>query len=198
VVGENSPETLLTYAAALLDASTGVTVESLIPTLTPVMEPSGRSAADTIAVYQRNRPGAAGWGITDAVLSDLVFRIASIRLAEKQSAHNSNTRMYLFAWRTPEFEGRLGAVHSVDVPFVFDKIDEPAGQILVGVNAPQTLATAMHRAWVSFATSGDPGSVDGAQWPTYVEARSTMRFDDRSEVVTDPASEERQLWDGVL
>jgi carboxylesterase type B len=50
----------------------------------------------------------------------------------------------------------------------------------------------MHRAWVGFATSGDPG------WPAYdVERRPVMRFAERSEVVDDPGGERRALWDGV-
>ncbi len=40
---------------------------------------------------------------------------------------------------------------------------------LTGPDAPQELADAMHRAWVDFATTGDPG------WPSW-DARRPVRF----------------------
>ena len=50
----------------------------------------------------------------------------------------------------------------------------------------------MHAAWVAFATRGDPG------WPKYeLKRRATIRFDITSEVVDDPRSGERALWEGL-
>jgi hypothetical protein len=46
--------------------------------------------------------------------------------------------MYEFAWRSPQFGGRLGAAHSVEIPFVFDTLGlgtEP----LLGPDPPQSL-----------------------------------------------------------
>jgi para-nitrobenzyl esterase len=49
----------------------------------------------------------------------------------------------------------------------------------------------MHAAWVAFATGGNPG------WPQYdLKHRATMRFDTTSELVEDPCSAERVLWEG--
>jgi carboxylesterase type B len=45
---------------------------------------------------------------------------------------------------------------------------------------------------VAFATSGNPG------WPQYdLQRRATMRFDTPVEVVDDPRSAERALWEGL-
>jgi carboxylesterase type B len=61
-----------------------------------------------------------------------------------------------------------------------------------GTNPPQQLADTMHAAWVAFATSGDPG------WPRYeLMRRATMRFDSTCEVVDDPRSAVRALWEGL-
>jgi len=50
----------------------------------------------------------------------------------------------------------------------------------------------MHRAWVAFARTGDPG------WESYDAGRRTvMRFDSTSGAVDDPDGAERRLWDGI-
>jgi carboxylesterase type B len=50
----------------------------------------------------------------------------------------------------------------------------------------------MHRAWVSFAVSGDCG------WPRYdATRRRTMRFDTTPQMVDDPLGPMLALWKGV-
>ena len=54
----------------------------------------------------------------------------------------------------------------------------------------------MHRAWVAFAATGDPG------WPAYTpDRRAVARFgngdDPGWEVVEDPRGDLRELWDGI-
>jgi para-nitrobenzyl esterase len=99
--------------------------------------------------------------------------------------------MYELAWRSPQFFGLLGACHALEIPFVFDTLGNGT-QLLWGPDPPQHLADAMHAAWVAFAIRGDCG------WPKYdLRRRATMRFDTTSEVVDDPRSAERALWEGV-
>lgn len=102
--------------------------------------------------------------------------------------------VYEFAWQSTAFGGRLGAVHALEIPFVFDALDQdlPLLGPLLGADPPQQLADTMHAAWVSFATTGDPG------WPRYdLGRRATMRVRRPSAVVDDPRSWERALWEGV-
>ncbi|MFI6818876.1 carboxylesterase/lipase family protein [Nonomuraea sp. NPDC050328] len=70
---------------------------------------------------------------------------------------------YEFRWESPVESpvggGRVGAVHNLDLPFVFDLLDAPGVGRTAGPAAPQALADAMHAAWVRFARTGDPG------WP---------------------------------
>jgi para-nitrobenzyl esterase len=103
--------------------------------------------------------------------------------------------MYEFAWPSPAFDGRLGACHALEIPFVFDTLDLGRGQMMggaLGDRPPQQLADAMHAAWVRFAADGDPG------WPRYdLERRPVKRFGIESSVVEDPYARERTLWAGV-
>jgi len=153
----------------------------------------GDRAGEIIATYESNRPGAPPNDIYCAVVTDRYCRLPAARLAEAQLRAGGRVHMFEFAWPTPAFGGMLKACHGLDVPFVFDHLDEAMGKLLTGGDAPQTLADAMHSAWVAFAKTGDPG------WPTYDSTtRTTMVFDDPCEVVDDLRGSERRLWDAVI
>jgi len=145
----------------------------------------------TLAAYRAAHPRATAGDLLAAVQTDWCWRIPAIRLADAHATSAAATYMYEFAWRTPQFEGRLGACHALEIPFVFDTLGcgtEP----LWGTDAPQRIATAMHAAWVGFAACGECG------WPKYdLSRRATMRFDTMPKVVDDPRSMERALWEGA-
>ncbi len=151
----------------------------------------GLSPDETLAIYREALPGASAGDLQAALVTDWFFRIPAIRLAEARTAGKAATYMYEMAWRSPQFGGRMGACHALEIPFVFDNLDQEENRAMVGDHPPQQLADAMHKAWVSFATHGDPG------WPRYdLNRRATMRFDAQSEVVDDPHSAQRLLWEG--
>jgi carboxylesterase type B len=78
----------------------------------------------------------------------------------------------------------------MEIPFVFDTLGLGT-QPLLGLSPPQSLATTMHNAWVSFAKTGD------CDWLKYDDVhRSTMHFDIISEVVRDPLGTKLALWRG--
>jgi carboxylesterase type B len=145
----------------------------------------------TLRAYRAAHPGAGAGDLLAALQSDWYIRIPAIRLADTHATGPAATYMYEFAWRSPQFNGRLGACHGLEVPFVFDTLGNGT-EPLLGTNPPQELADAMHAAWVAFAAKGDPG------WPKYeLKRRATMRFDTTCQVVDDPRSRERSLWEGV-
>ncbi|HWC36895.1 MAG TPA: carboxylesterase/lipase family protein [Acidimicrobiales bacterium] len=160
----------------------------------------GPSATKAIEVYRRSRPDASAPEVWIAVLSDQVFRIPAIRLAEAQSLHQPGTYMYLFSWATPLLDGRLGSCHALDVPFTFDNLDKPGAAMFTGGAGDdrQELAERMSRAWLAFAREGTPAAASLPTWPAYeIGQRSTMVLDTECVVVDDPAAEERRLWDGL-
>ncbi len=152
----------------------------------------GLPVSETLATYRSTRPAADAGDIYEAIYTDWFFRIPAVRLAEAHVRNNGRTYMYEFAWRSPAFDGRLGACHALEIPFVFDTLDREGMGVLLGEAPPQVLADAMHTAWVGFITRGDPG------WPQYeLDQRQTMHFDASSELLKDPRSAERTLWEGL-
>jgi para-nitrobenzyl esterase len=126
-----------------------------------------------------------------AVATDWFFGIPALRLAETVSARGDDAYLYEFAWRSPAYEGRMGACHALELGFTFDNLAAPGGEPLQGQSPPQELADAMHGAWVGFARDGDPG------WPAYdAERRPVMHFDAESFEVDDPRADKRRLWEG--
>jgi para-nitrobenzyl esterase len=155
----------------------------------------GLPAESALAAYRAARPDGSPGDLLAAALTDWWVRVPAIRLADAHAPSPAATFMYEFAWRSPAFEGRLGACHGLEIPFVFDTLDLGTQQMLggaLGEDPPQQLADAIHAAWVRFARDGEPG------WPRYDLAhRATMRFDLTPSVVEDPYARERELWAGV-
>ncbi len=149
-------------------------------------------SADVLTGYRAAHPGATPGELLAAIETDWWCRIPAIRLAEAHVAAGATTYMYEFGWSAPGPGAAFGACHALEIAFVFDTLDLGPAQMLgpmLGSDAPQALADAMHGAWVAFGTTGDPG------WPRYdLERRATMRFDTVSCVVDDPRSLERALW----
>ncbi len=145
----------------------------------------------TVAAYGAVLPQASPGELFAAIVRDRSFWIPAIRVAEARLTHGADTFVYEFGWRSPQLGGRLGATHALEIAFVFDNLGESEGHPLTGAQPPQELADVMHRAWVAFVASGDPG------WQAYGADRQVMQFDVSSGVVADPARELREIWDGV-
>ena len=64
-----------------------------------------------LAAYRAAHPGASAGDLLAAIQSDWYFRIPAIRLADAHATSPAATYMYEFAWRSPQFDGRLGACH---------------------------------------------------------------------------------------
>ncbi|MEU0704588.1 carboxylesterase family protein [Streptomyces bacillaris] len=147
----------------------------------------------TARTYRANRPDATPGELLGALATDLLLRAPLNRLADARVGAEGATYVYEFGWPTPV--QRLGACHALELGFVFDTLAHPDTRALTGPDAPQELADAMHRAWVDFATTGDPG------WPSW-DARRPVRFfgtesadgTDGPAVVLAPRDDELRSW----
>ncbi|MHA1930983.1 MAG: carboxylesterase/lipase family protein [Promethearchaeota archaeon] len=151
---------------------------------------------DLINIYKKSRKDLDIYDIHDAYMSDLVFRTASLKFAEAQSKHQKNTYMYLFKWKTPFEGGRYGAMHALEIAFVFGGFwEDDLWTFPKKTVETETLSNKMMSYWVNFARKGNPNSKDASEWPSYdVEDRKTIIFDKEIEVIEDPLKLEREMW----
>lgn len=138
-----------------------------------------------LAAYSAQLPDASPGEILIALMTDWFFRLPAVRIAE---ARKGNAFVYEFTWRSTLYDGKLGACHALEIPFVFDVLDKAATARITGPNPPQKVADEMHRAWVDFVAVGSPG------WSEYGNARTVKLFGEQSEIVDDPRPETRELW----
>jgi para-nitrobenzyl esterase len=111
-------------------------------------------------------------------MTDAMFRIGSLRLAEWREQQGHPAYVYQFDWQSP---AGLESAHCLEIPFVFNNFENwPDSPMLKGANPAETagLAGAMHNAWIAFAHTGKPDHKGLPAWPVYKRAdRMTMRFD---------------------
>ncbi|HEU5129101.1 MAG TPA: carboxylesterase family protein [Glycomyces sp.] len=144
-----------------------------------------------LAAYRAAHPGASPGDLLAILQGDWYYRAPALRLAESRALAAGHTYVYEFAWRSPQFDGLLGACHALEIPFVFDLLDEPLMRRLTGPAPPQPLADAMHAAWIAFARTGR------ADWPRHRPgAGAAFRFDTASERLGDPFPL-RAVWEDV-
>jgi para-nitrobenzyl esterase len=143
--------------------------------------------AEVSARYEANRPGASPGDVLCAIVTDRFFRVPAFSAASARTAGPAPTYLYEFGWRSP-VQG-LGAAHAVEIPFVFDNLDTPGTDQLVGDAPPRELAADLHATWIRFATTGDPG------WPQFGPSNPVMTWTgETAQVVHDPRGDELRSW----
>jgi para-nitrobenzyl esterase len=187
LVGTNSEE------ARLFLVPTGVASRLTTPLLYAAAALRFGLGMNGVRRYRANRPGATPGDVLAAIMTDSYYRIPALRLAE---AHRG-TYVYEFGWKSPACDGTLGACHGLELAFAFDNLDDPSTAAMLGPAPPQHLADLVHRTWIDFATTGDPG------WPAYTPGHRISRHfntafnttsDTTSDTTTDDRADERLLW----
>jgi carboxylesterase type B len=162
--------------------------------------PSGRSGASVLGEYVRSGSAATEQDARIRFLTDTMFRIPAIQLAEAAQPHSARTYMYVLSYASPPSEHGLGALHGIDLPFMWNRVDAVADSVfeLAGKGPSAALAETMHGAWAAFVSTGVPQHASLPPWPRYDGARrATMRFDDECAVVDTPMDAERRLWENI-
>jgi para-nitrobenzyl esterase len=159
----------------------------------------GDSAAQLLAQYKMAYPAASPARHWLQLASDYNLMLPVLAQAERHAAASKPaTYVYRLDFQSPALGGKLGALHTLESPFLLDTVD--SSRALTGPGeAPLRLARQMSGAWVRFAQTGDPNGTGLPLWPRYDPARrATMLFDVESRVADDPSGTFRQALQPAL
>lgn len=171
----------------------------LIGHAAPRVDPQFALASYRAALQGRGEP-ATPRDVWLAAASDLVFRWPAIRLADALARRGAPTFVYLFTWASPAFDGRLGACHGIELPFVFGAVDHPEVAAFAGAGpAAAALSDAVQASWSAFARQGDPSNPRTGPWPAWdARRRETMELGRTCAPVAAPRDDELAVWAAML
>ncbi|MEV6831119.1 carboxylesterase family protein [Amycolatopsis sp. NPDC051102] len=168
-------DSLTSGPAGQVDLLIGTNTEEGNLYLVPQGKLDSSTEADVLALAAATGATVTASGATppgqlrSKLLGSALFGTGTARMADAHARLTpGRTHVYSFGHRSIAFDGQLGAAHTVELPFVFDVADEPwlHGEtgLLGPTPAPEGLARRVHRAWVGFAATGNPG------WPAHTPA----------------------------
>lgn len=96
--------------------------------------------------------GGSGGRVLSKILTDINFRSPSRLVA---AIHQGQTHFLEFDWKSNALNGKLGAAHAIDIPFVFNTTAIVQGESeILGTNDASKEGAYFHKMWVDFAKSG--------------------------------------------
>lgn len=155
--------------------------QQVVPQLVRMTALPSELVAHVVEVFLRNRPTESASEIFRAIMSGRLREIGD-RVAELQSAQQTNVYRYDFTYAPPMHDPRMGAFHTAELPLALRMVLFPESEQL-----SQQLGTA----WANFAHTGDPNHERLPTWLPYRHNRATLLLNEKPELVHDPGQDER-------
>jgi len=167
------------------------------------------NAEEVIAKYRAIYPEKSPIDVVVAAATAFRAWPGQVLEAERRAADpisQPHTWVYQMNWHRDAPGAR--AVHTIDIPFMFDNLSAAPGQIGSSpedLAAAQPLADTMSGMLIHYAATGNPNHPGLPLWPTYdLKARNTMIWDNSAyvephidpHVEQDPRGEERRYATG--
>lgn len=202
IVGLNRDETVFFFNQQRNTEVFNLTEASLKERLAKEFGANADAVFDT---YRKNRPDASPSDLYIAITTARMIGIGTMTIAERKYAqHGAPAYVYVFKHESdaliPGTQRKMGAPHAMEIPYKFYNV-QPPGQAaggMMSVSGPQSEKASHNMAemWSTFARTGRPAAKGQPDWPAYTtEKRATMEIDAECQVVNDPNSLERRLWE---
>ena len=161
----------------------------------------GDDAEKLIELYRKTYPTMTPSAIHFHIASYSGMGSGSVAIAERKMAlGKAPAYLYRLDWETPVLGGKLISPHGLEMPFVFDNVNEGGIGLSGGGPEAQKMADKMSEAWIAFAATGDPNNVKSGLpvWDPYDTAkRPMMIFNTESGIEFDPLREQRLIFEKV-
>lgn len=160
---------------------------------------AGANTDRLIEMYRREYPEMSPSALYFHAASYPMMGSGSIAIAERKAAlGKAPAYLYRLDWETPVLEGKLISPHGLEMPFVFDNVENGGIGLTGGGEEAQKMADKLSETWIAFAATGDPNTPKSGlpQWDPYDKAkRPTMIFDTKSRLESDPFKEQRLIFE---
>ena len=159
------------------------------------------TAEEVVAKYRTFYPLKSPIDIVIAAATAFRAWPGQVMEAERRARNpisQPHTWVYQMNWHRNAAGAR--AVHTIDIPFMFDNLTAAPGQIgwtPEEIAAAQPLADAMSGMLVRYAATGNPNHSGLPEWPAYdLKERNTMIWCNPPHIERDPRGEERRFAAG--
>jgi para-nitrobenzyl esterase len=124
----------------------------------------------------------------------MMFRLTALSVVTSQCANIQAAYNYVFTWKSPAMNGKLGACHALEIGFLYGTYDN----MFCGTGPEvEKLARKMQDAWTAFARSGNPSCESLGEWPQYCKNKKTMIIGKDSHVEEAPYEDERRILETI-
>lgn len=161
-----------------------------------VRQSFGEDAGTAILAAYKDGSSFDRW---NTLMTDRVFRLPAIRLAEAQRKHTGDVFSYRFDWRSPLMGGAFRACHAVELGFMWGTHGSKLVRNFFGDGQQaEAVSSAMMDAWIAFARTGNPTTAATGPWLAYGDQRPVMVFSDSGPTShLAPDDEMRRAWDSM-
>ena len=155
-----------------------------------------------LMLYPLNQFGNQPRKAFGKIISDAAMNCPTYLGLAAVAAQRPDTYYYRFDYNRTRFGKRLGALHSFEVPFVFNQMDWGSNKNLYkrkDLPAARELSKTMMGYWTNFAKTGNPNGSGLPSWPEFKLDHPEVQVLDNS-VRTEPAGvvERCSFWDEYL
>lgn len=150
------------------------------------------NARNLIARYRDRHPRASAFALDLYIANDVSAGNGAALALARSERGQAPTYVYRWDWETPVME--LLAPHTMEIPFVFNHIEDCQSMTGPVSAAMGELETQTAGAWAALARGANPNHAGLPEWPAYVDdEKAVMIFDTPAYVANDPGSELRRL-----
>jgi para-nitrobenzyl esterase len=165
----------------------------LLPFEESLLDDAGMEAL--ISGYEARHPDESPPGLTMRLATDALYLLPQLRLAEAHAAADGTNFLYRFDFPSTVEGGLYGALHSIDLPFLFRNFADPSVAEFVGDAPPAALLDTYTSMVEAFVRTGSPQVAALPVWEPYAtDTRSTLLFDLHPAVAPDPNGDDRAAW----
>ncbi|MAK60573.1 MAG: carboxylesterase [Ponticaulis sp.] len=148
---------------------------------------------ELVAHFKAERPDDEPTYIYNSAASARFVSDSFVLAQEREAVDAAPTYMYYITFETNTWDGRLRATHTLDIPLMFNNIEESRAMVGTGPG-PVVMGEMMSDAWVTFARDGKPSSELLPEWDAYtLDDRGMMVLDVEPEFESDPVKGWREI-----